>query len=368
MRTGCRLAGVGQGSALLVTGREVLVEEVSDLASAAGVAVGVVADVAAAGRAWAAADLVLVGDDAAVAGVPSRRDGVVLLAPADAGGGEELWRAAVGVGAAGVLLLPRDRQAVLHQLALVAELDGSGSGRVVAVLGARGGVGASSLAAALALRASGLGRALLVDGDPLGGGLDLLVGLERSGGFRWPELAGARGTVRSSLLREGLPRAGALAVLSYDRAAPIEPLPAAAVTTVLSAARRGHDAVVLDLPRRDDAATLAALAAAEVLLLVVPPEVRAVAAAARVLDLATTAVADVRLVLARTGGPRGAELPAAAVVDALGVPLAAELGREVGLAAAVDRGEPPGSRYRGALARCCEQLDPVMAPATPVAL
>lgn len=349
--------------ALLVTARAELVEQVSALASAAGVGVGVVPDAAAAGRAWSAAALVLLGDDAAGAGVPSRRERVVLLDTVH--GGEEVWRAAVAVGAEDVLELPRDRQVLLHHLAVVAELDGGRSGRTVAVTGARGGVGASSLAAALALRAAGTGPALLVDGDPWGGGVDLLVGLERAGGFRWPDLAGARGTVRAALLRNGLPRAGALGVLSWDRGAPVAPLPAEAVGAVLGAGRRSHDAVVVDLARRDDAATLAALAASDVLLLLVPAEVRAVAAAARRLEAVAGAVADVRLVVLRgAGGGRaaGSGLPVAAVVDALGAPLAATAVPEAGLAAAAERGELPGSRHRGALARCCEQLDPVLAP------
>lgn len=349
----------GGPSALLVTGRGELVEEVSSLASAAGVGVGVVADAAAAGRAWPTAPLVLLGDDAAGAGVPSRRTGVVLLGRADAE--EELWRTAVAVGAEQVLVLPADRQALLQSLALVAELEGSRAGRAVAVVGARGGAGASLLAAALALRASGTGPALLVDGDRLGGGLDLLVGLEGSPGFRWPDLAGARGTVRGALLRDGLPRLGALAVLSWGRGA-AQPVEAAAVAAVLGAARRSHDTVVLDLPRRDDAATLEALAASDVLLVVVPAEVRAVAAAGRLLEVAGPCVADVRLVVVR---PARAALPVAAVVDALGAPLAAVMAPEGGIAAALERGEPPGSRHRGALARCAEQLDPVMAPARP---
>ncbi len=362
--------------ALLVTGRAETVEEVASLASAAGVAVGVVPDAAAAGRAWAAAPLVLVGEDAVARGAPSRRPGVVLLTGEGSGGsGEERWRAAVAVGAEEVLALPRERQAVLQRLALVADLAGSRAGRTVAVLGACGGAGASTLALALALRASGAGPALLVDGDPWGGGLDLLAGLDRSGGFRWPDLAGARGTVRAALLREGLPRTGALGVLAWGRdAPPAGALPAEAVSSVLAAGRRGHDAVVLDLPRRDDPATVAALAASDVLLLVVPGRVRAVAAGAQLLRAVAPHVADVRLVVGTgravggraAGGREGADpaVPPEAVVDALGAPLAAVVPSDPALARSSGglAGGPPGGGRRGALARCCEQLDPVWAP------
>ena len=61
-------------------------------------------------------------------------------------------------------------------------------GAAVAVVGGCGGAGASVLAAALAVTAVRHGgRALLVDCDPLGGGLDLVLGAEHVAGLRWPD-------------------------------------------------------------------------------------------------------------------------------------------------------------------------------------
>jgi CO dehydrogenase nickel-insertion accessory protein CooC1 len=69
--------------------------------------------------------------------------------------------------------------------------------------GGRGGAGASVLATALALTASRLDRpTMLVDADPYGGGLDLVLGAEKTGGLRWPDLAGTRGRVGGRTLRE----------------------------------------------------------------------------------------------------------------------------------------------------------------------
>ena len=59
-------------------------------------------------------------------------------------------------------------------------------GEVVAVIGGCGGAGASLFAVALAQAAT---DALLVDLDPWGGGIDLLVGGEATPGLRWPDLA-----------------------------------------------------------------------------------------------------------------------------------------------------------------------------------
>ena len=65
---------------------------------------------------------------------------------------------------------------------------------MVAVVGGRGGAGATTLACALAVTAARAGRrVLLVDGDPLGGGIDLVFGGEGDRGLRWPDLEAARG-------------------------------------------------------------------------------------------------------------------------------------------------------------------------------
>ncbi|SDQ17808.1 septum site-determining protein Ssd [Quadrisphaera sp. DSM 44207] len=338
---------------LLVTRRSVLVEEVGRLAAAASVPVDVVVDAGAARRAWLDAELVLLGDDAAALGVPVRRGGTVLLALP--GAGERVWRSAVEVGAQEVLVLPDGEQALLHHLARAGEPPGAG-GRVVGVVGGRGGAGASVLAAALAVTAARRRRALLVDGDPLGGGLDLLLGAEDAAGLRWADLAAARGTVRASLLREALPVAEGVPVLAWGRepggGAPL-PAPAPAVEAVLDAGARGSDLVVVDLPRRDDPATVAALWRLDLLLLVVPAEVRAVASARRVRDLVAPHTGDLRVVAVV---PPRAGVGAAALADALELPLLARTAPEAGLRAALDRGEPPGSRRRGALAACCQAV------------
>lgn len=57
-------------------------------------------------------------------------------------------------------------------------------GRLVAVVGAVGGCGASTLAAALAVRAAASGRTLLVEADLRGTGIDLVLGTETDPGLR----------------------------------------------------------------------------------------------------------------------------------------------------------------------------------------
>ena len=123
-----------------------------------------------------------------------------------------------------------------------------------------------------------------------------------------------------------------------------------AMESVLAAARRSSDLVVVDLPRRTDPASEVALTAADVTLLVVPAEVRATAAAARVAGAIGLLTADLRVVVR---GPAPAHLPAEVVAEALGLPLAGFVRAEPGLEQALEHGQAPGRRGRGPLADFC---------------
>jgi secretion/DNA translocation related CpaE-like protein len=332
---------------LLATADNQLLDDMLRLAAAAGVELNVCHDPGDARRCWSAAPLCLVGTDLA-AGLarlePARRPHVVLVGRDldDA----DVWRLAHHVGADHVVFLPDAERWLVEQFAEAA--DGrSSAGAAVCVVGGRGGAGASTLAAALAVTAARQGlRAMLVDGDPLGGGIDLVLGGEESGGLRWPDLGDAHGRVRASMLREALPRVGELTILSWDRGDTVS-IPLPAMQTVLGAAFRGNDLVVVDLPRRLDEAAAEAARHATVTLLVVPAEVRATASAARVAASLALVTSDVRIVVR---GPGPSRLPADVIADSLGLPLAGQIRDEPAIVAALERGEPPARRGRGSLA------------------
>jgi secretion/DNA translocation related CpaE-like protein len=337
---------------LLITGDPDLLDDLLRLAAAAGAELDVAPDPASARSRYGRAPLVLVGIDQAQACLRTRmprRPRVVVVGHSETSPAP--WELAELIGAQHVAILPEAEPWLVDRFA-----DGGvrvGAGRVVALLGGRGGAGASVLSVALALtgvRASL--RTLLVDADPLGGGLDLLLGWEDLDGLRWPELSGAEGRVDAPSLVRALPGQGDLAVLSWDRGELVS-LPPQAMAATVDAGRRGRDLVVIDLPRRLDDAAVLALEGADRVLLVVPAELRATAAAARVAACAAEHSAHLSVVVR---GPAPGRLRAREVAEALGLPLAGSLRPEPGLAASLERGVAPGSGPRGPLSTLCQRL------------
>ena len=338
---------------LLVTAEPVLLDELLRLCAAAGVEPQVAHDEVAARQSWAAAPLVLVGADVAprLAGVRVARRGRLVMVGLDPNN-SEVWDLAIALGADGVVFLPSAQSWLLDRLADAGDGPGT-SGSTVAVVGGRGGAGASTLAAALSVVAAGDGvPTMVVDVDPLGGGIDMLLGREDEAGLRWPDLAFADGRMSAESLRLALPCAGRLTMLSCGRGESLL-LPVEPARAVLDAARRSHELVVVDLPRSLDRVSEHVLSTATLTLLVVPAEVRATAAAGRVAIGVGMLAGDLRVVVR---GPSPGGLTGELVADKLGLPLAGWMEAEPDLADALEHGRPPGTDRRGPLATLCREL------------
>jgi secretion/DNA translocation related CpaE-like protein len=242
------------------------------------------------------------------------------------------------------------------------------AGRVIGVVGACGGAGTSVVAACVAhgLLRSGE-RAMLVDLDAHAPGTDLLLGADGGRGARWPDLAEARGEVEGAGVVAALPRWGTVPVLSGTASgAPPDDdvvldvcrgLVQAGETLVLdlprpgawgSATRRAAGAAV-EAPGGDGLAVRTLLAGCETALLVVPLTLPATVGAQRVRDaLRGAGVADVRVVVR---GPAPGSVDEDDVAAALGLPVLAAMGRDAGLARAIERGEGPAMSHRATLGR-----------------
>jgi len=336
----------------LVTGRSELRSVVVRVAGLVGAQVEVVDNSLGIRGVWRSAAAVVVGADlasaVAAAGLP-RRSGVVVVTsgPPD----DPLWRVAVDIGAQRVLGLPDDEQVLVDVLGDAAE-GPSAAGAAIVVVGGCGGAGASTLAAGVAIVSAKRTSTLLVDGDRLGGGLDVLLGIERVEGARWPDLAATRGRLSAAALTDALPATTGCAVLSWDRRGATG-LTVAAADAVMDAALRGFQQVVVDLPRVLDDATAVLAAAADMALVVVPAGVRATAAAAVVVDGLRRHCDRIRLVVRDPGSGR---LAANEVSAALGVSLAGVVRSEPAVIRAAERGQPPVRRSRGGFATVCREL------------
>jgi secretion/DNA translocation related CpaE-like protein len=360
---------------LVATADDALLDDLLRLAAAAGTTPEVIADAGSVRRAWSTAGIVVLGDDlaAALATVrPPRRDGVVVVgradrtcrAPGRAGlGGESsgtpggdssepvaaasVWTHAVAVGAEDVIWLPAGEAEVIDRFG--ACLDGVRRATTISVVGGSGGSGASTFAAALALAAADRGLAtLLVDADPIGPGLDLHLGADALDGMRWPDLATATGRLAAPALREALPRVHDVALLSWDRERPRH-LTADAMRSVLTAGQRGHDLLVIDLPRRLDSVSEEVLSRSDHTVLLVRGDVTGVAAA-NTTRQQIGAIAD-SLSVVTVRPPSG--IPGDLVAETLGLPLVATMRPDRRIAADLGRGLEPRRRSRGPLAASC---------------
>ncbi|MBO3083414.1 septum site-determining protein Ssd [Cellulomonas fengjieae] len=224
---------------------------------------------------------------------------------------------------------------------------------VVGVVAARGGAGASTLAAALARELARRTATVLVDLDRASGGIDVLLGLEGADGVRWPDLADARGEVSGADVLTLLPRWGPCAVLSADRSRPGPPEPAV-VADVLHALTAAAGALVLDLDRAAVVAGESLAGACDAVLVVAPRDLRSVAGILAMRPCLVRAGVATWLVVA---GPAPGGLGAAELSDTVDLPILAMLPRDRRMGAALERGGvPEGGPTARAAARVVSAL------------
>jgi secretion/DNA translocation related CpaE-like protein len=334
------------GRPLLATADTALAEELTRLSAAAGAAVAVASSPPEVLGAWSTAPVVLVGADLVpllVELAPPRRPGVQVVSWSPAPPGA--FRDALLVGAERVVELPVGAELVAELLTDLDEV-GRGEGVLVGVVGGSGGAGATTLACGLGQVAAVSGPTLVVDLDPLGPGCDRVLALDEAAGVRWDSLGTASGRLSGRSLREAVPRREGLGVLGWSSTP--APLDAGAVREALSAARRGHETVVVDLPRSGElvAETVARCA---LVVVVVVPTLTGVAAAARWLGTLPDP-ARVGLVV------RGHHVDPQRVAALVGAPVLVTMADQRGLAEALDLGLGPVRSRRGPLARAAREL------------
>ena len=189
-------------------------------------------------------------------------------------------------------------------------------------------------------------RTALVDGDPLGGGLDLLFGAEHVDGWRWPRLADARGHLGD--LTGQLPYVDGVDLLAAARrggssgSAEIGPDQMAAV---LRSTTRSHDLTVVDLPRWLSAGSARRRTRRADLTAARRPGRPARARGARASWWRGCPSRSAQVLLrSRRSAAVGPEL----VEESLGLPVLATITDEAAVRLAAERGEPPSRSARSA--------------------
>jgi secretion/DNA translocation related CpaE-like protein len=345
------------GLVVMTTDSELL-DHVLAVAAVARVDPRVLTDVVALRAEWSAASIVVLGIDVAprLAGVSlARRTEVYLVG--DGRSRDELSRWSVQLGAA-VVALPDGATSLATAMAEHTRRSRR-AGRLIAVIGGVGGVGCSTVTAGLSFVAARMGcRTLLMDCDPLGGGIDLLVGAERLEGWRWPRLAAASGEL-GDVGGGQLPQVDGVDVLSMART---ESTPRAlppgepgeeAMQSVLSSAGRCYDLVVADVARTLGEAGREVLGRADEVMLVAPATVRGISATRRLLvdlrEIRSSPAVLVRLL-------RASRIDPETVADSLGLALLDVIADEPTLLLGAERGDPPGRSSRSPLTRTCGAL------------
>jgi secretion/DNA translocation related CpaE-like protein len=259
-----------------------------------------------------------------------RRGRVVLLVRSEPLAAD--FQAAIVVGAQHVITLPANDAALMAELSDAAEAsrDTGRRGAIVGVIAGRGGAGASVFATALAQTAP---DALLIDADPWGGGIDLVLGSEGETGLRWPDLAMQGGRLSYTALRDALPQRRGVSVLSGSRTG--SEIDAAPLGAVIEAGSRGGATVICDLPRRSTGAVETVLDAADLVVVMAPADVRSCAAAAAIVPWVSAVNPNAGMVVR---GPSPGGLRSADVAKIVGLPVLAAMRAQPGVADALECG------------------------------
>lgn len=287
----------------------------------------------------ASVDVVLVDASAVgpggMSGPPRGRPPVVVVCePGESCLGEA---AANVLGAGHVVELPTGADWLAGQLAA------RGGVRTLWVLGALGGVGASTVAIACALAAGS--DCLLIDADPGAPGLDLPLGIAQGTGARWSAIPTSGEPLDPGSIQAALPRVAGVSVLTGPMP---EPGRAEALNSVLAVGRAQFEHMVVDCGRAVPPG--AAHVPGDAHVLIVPGSLAGILGGRRVLE-SLPSCDRLTLVVARS-----AWLPVQEVADQLEARSCVELPRLARAAELADCGELDSGRTGRALRRLGQRI------------
>lgn len=328
---------------LLVCDDPDLIDHVLAMTSASQLTAEVLSGTHDVAQAWLRSVVVVIGVDrlheVAGAGLPKRPHVVVLGAARDPD-----WRVAFELGADAVVVPPGEPGWLAERVRRAGEE--LPSGRVVGVLGCRGGAGASVFAAALAMAGVRAGHTpYLIDLDPLGCGLGVVLGQDTGVGLTWDSVSAGVGRIPAVSLQASVSQVHGVSLVGWSDEQ-VSDLSAGVAGSVVDAARLCTPLTIVDLGRAATAAQDEALARCDRVLMLVPADVRSVRAATRMTRRKALGMCELVV-----RGPNPGGIVAEDVGEAVGLPVLAAVGADRDLDRRLERGEPPGIRARSPLGR-----------------
>jgi secretion/DNA translocation related CpaE-like protein len=312
--------------AALVSSDSSLIHLVQASAATSGSSVAIVSHREDVRELWRRSSFVLIGSDmveqVSTWGLP-RREQVFLVG--SQGSQEVLCRWSAPL-AASIIRLPEGAPWLSRVISGVTSENRQAT--VVAVRSGAGGVGVSTLCVGLALGGAAQAKKVaLIDADPYGGGVDLLMGAENNPGWRWDKLRNAVGQIAD--ISSMLPRSDSVTLVSMERKNP-SPIPPQAFEAVVDCLARSHHLVIIDAGRVG-----IPLDTVSKSVVVTTKSVRALAATRLVVE--ENICRESGLVVRQLGG----SLHAREASRALGLPLIGVIPQWSDLPRLADRGIPP---------------------------
>lgn len=220
-------------------------------------------------------------------------------------------------------------------------------GTMIGVVSAAGGAGGTTLAAATARLASERISTVLVDLDPLGMGIERVVGYQGDVITHWGTLGA--GALNPRRLPEALPLHEGVHLVGFGGSAPL-PIESAALDSVLSACVRSFRLTILDVPRTP--AVLSQVARICDLIVVCCSQSVAAAWAGQRLVAAIRAPSDIGLVTrVGPGNVRSSE-----IAETLRIPLLSQVGDQRGLDEVLAMGAGPLRSRGSGLSRAAQAI------------
>ncbi len=243
------------------------------------------------------------------------------------------------LGASAVVELPAGSEWLAERL------PGRRSSPILAVVGAVGGAGATTVA--LACAAAAEGRVLLVDADPLSTGLDLPLGIPSDAGGRWASVPDTDEPLVAESLAAALPSRQGITVVT----GPMPDPAGGRIAGVVHVGRTSYRDTVVDCGRSPGMVPLEEM---DAVIVVTPATLAGVVASWRVLE--AVPVDRVAVALRPTGW-----LPADEVAERLGIGRLIEVPHIRRLAEGVECGEVLSGRAGRDLARLGARVRAVVA-------